>query len=60
MPDPAPDSQIRQIRNIQINWQDLESLLPGDNKLPSTTINAYGAYAQQAEQLLPGATMVQF
>ena len=57
MPDPALDSQIR---NIQINWQDLEPLLPGDNKLPCTTINAYGAYTQQAEQQLPGAAMVQF
>ena len=54
MPDPTPDSQIWQIWDIQINWQDLEPLLPGDNKLSSTTINVYGAYTQQSEQQLPG------
>jgi hypothetical protein len=53
MSDPALDSHIRQIRNIQIGQQDLEPLLPGETKLPSTTINAYGAFAQQTEQQLP-------
>ena len=54
MPDAALDSHIRQIRNIQICSQDLEPLLPGETRLPSTTINAYGAFAQQTEQQIPG------
>jgi hypothetical protein len=52
MPDVAFDSYIQQIRNIQITRQDLEPLLPGESKFPSTTINAYGAFTQQMEQQL--------
>ena len=53
MPDPALNSHIWQIQNIQIVEQDLEPLLLGKTKLLSTTINAYGAFAQQTEQQLP-------
>ena len=45
---------VWQIRNIQ---KDLEPLLPGVKiKFPSTTINAYGAFAQQVEQNLVDST----
>lgn len=53
MPDPALDSHIWQIQNIQIVQQDLEPLLLGETKLLSTTINVYEAFAQQTEQQLP-------
>ena len=51
---PILDSNIRQIRNIQVSRADLEPLLPvTKKKLPSTTINAYGAYLQQVLDAAP-------
>lgn len=44
------DPYVRQIRNIQITGQDLTPLHPGKTKLPSTTINAFGAFVQQNER----------
>lgn len=45
---PILDGHIRKIRNIQVCRLDLEPLLPEqEKKLPSTTINAFGAYLQQ-------------
>ncbi|KAF7969844.1 hypothetical protein HWV62_25914 [Athelia sp. TMB] len=41
------DPHVRQIRNIQITGRDLQPLHPGKTKLPSTTINAFGAFLQQ-------------
>jgi hypothetical protein len=42
------DQHIRQIRNIQICRQDLEPLLPDKQmKIPSSLINAFGAYLQK-------------
>ena len=46
---PIIDGHLRQIRNIQVCRADLEPLLPQvKKKLPSTTINAFGAYLQHA------------
>jgi len=44
-----------QIRNIQVSQADLKPLLPEmkKKKLPSTTINAYGAYLQQVLDTAP-------
>jgi len=54
MAAPILDGNIRQIRNIQVSWADLEPLLPEmKKKLPSTTINAYGAYLQQVLDAAP-------
>lgn len=45
---PVLDGHIRQIRDIQLSCLDLEPLLPNrQEKLPSTTINTYGALLQQ-------------
>lgn len=42
------DKHLREIRNIQVSRQDLDCLLPNKKeKLPSTTINAFGAYLQR-------------
>jgi hypothetical protein len=47
MAAPMLDGHIRQIRNIQVCRLDLEPLLPqAEQKLPSTTINAFGACLQ--------------
>jgi hypothetical protein len=54
---PIIDGHIRQIRNIQVCRADLEPLLPQvKKKLPSTTINAYGAYLQQVLDEAPEST----
>ena len=47
-----------QIQNIQVCCADLEPLLPQvkKKKLPSTTINAYGAYLQQVLDNAPEDT----
>ena len=51
---PILDGSDRQIRNIQVSQADLEPLLPEmKKKLPSTTINAYGAYLQQVLDTAP-------
>ena len=50
------DGQIHQVRNIQICQLDLAPLLPKvKQKLPSTTINAFGAHLQQVLDADPGA-----
>lgn len=54
MAAPVLDRYIRQIRNIQVCHLDLEPLLPKEEqKLPSTTINAFGAYLQQVVDNAP-------
>lgn len=54
MADDFLDTKIRHIRNVQISNKDLECLLPGRKlKLPSSTINAYGAWAQKKGEDLP-------
>ena len=51
------DGHIRQIRNIQVCHADLEPLLPQvKKKLPSTTINAFGAYLQRVLDEAPEST----
>lgn len=49
MTSPTLDSHVRQISNIQFIRLNLEPLLPGSNKLHSTTINTYAAYVQETE-----------
>jgi len=53
MADDILDTKIRHIRNVQISNEDLKCLLPSQKlKLPSSTINAYGAWVQkQGEDL---------
>ena len=52
MAAPLLDSQTRHIRNIQVIKQDLEPLLPTRRqKIPGTTINAYGAVIQDIQRL---------
>jgi len=54
MADDFLDTKIRHIRNVQISNKDLKCLLPGRKlKLPSSTINAYGAWAQKKGEDLP-------
>ena len=51
--DLVPDRHLRQIRNIQFNTYDLAPLVShGQNhlKIPSTTINVFGALMQQAQE----------
>ena len=48
MADDFLDTKIRHIRNGQISNEDLKCLLPRQKlKLPSSTINAYGAWVQK-------------
>jgi hypothetical protein len=48
MADDFLDTKICHIRNVQISNEDLECLLPHQKlKLPSSTINAYGAWVQK-------------
>ena len=53
MTDDILDTKIRHIHNVQISNEDLKCLLPRQKlKLPSSTINAYGAWVQkQGEDL---------
>ncbi|KAH7911457.1 hypothetical protein BJ138DRAFT_1126007 [Hygrophoropsis aurantiaca] len=40
--DPDLPRQIRCIRNVQLHYSDLIPLIEGEQKLPSSTLNAYG------------------
>ena len=55
MAAPVLDGEICQIRNIQICRLDLKPLLPeAKEKLPSPTINAFGACLQKVIDKGPG------
>lgn len=43
--------QVRRIRNIELVYSDLRSLISGGTKIPGTTMNAFGAALQQNDEV---------